>query len=145
MPKSSEKNEKTEVNEIQDVPDWSVVSGLSHATAKVKIGDEKPVKMTIAEISARLVEIQQEEDKNKAEKDVLKAAGATLLVQAKVKSVMCDGVRTTRTSGSNKTIKRDLLLKYGVEEKTIEKATTVSEWTSLKVTAPKPKKEEEGE
>lgn len=144
MPKSSEVS-KAEVDEIQDVPDWSVVAGLNHATAKVKIGDEKPVKMTIAEISARLVEIQQEEDKNKAEKDVLKAAGATLLVQAKVKSVMCDGVRTTRTSGSNKTIKRDLLLKYGVEEKTIEKATTVSEWTSLKVTAPKPKKEEEGE
>ncbi len=113
-------------------PDYSVITGLS--------------KTKLPGIAQRLAEVQERLSELKREESELKDLGATLLLKAKVKSVMVGDIRVTQTGGQSHTIKRDLLLKFGVSEKVIEKATVAgTPWTSLKVTVRKPGDDVEGE
>lgn len=111
----------------EPAPDYRVVIGLE--------------KSRLPWIAERLASICEHIRLLNLERVDLQQEGAGILLKAKVKTVMVDDLRVTQTAGTNKHIKRDLLLKYGVKLQVIEKATVGTPWTSLKVT----KKKEQGE
>lgn len=117
----TETKETKEARPANLPPDYSIITGLS----KTKLPG---IAERLASITAQVKELKKEEEE-------LKTLGASILIKAKVKSVMVGDIRVTQTGGQSKSIKRDLLLKYGVKESVIEKATVLGQpWTSLKVT-----------
>ena len=119
-------------DEVADAPDYTVVKGLE----KARVGKEK---IGIREIAERAQVLRLKIAVEKAELDNLNALGAEVLLKHDVKSVMVDNLKVTRVESSNSHISRELLLKYGVSEKVVDKSTKRSEYTTLKVTEKKEK------
>jgi hypothetical protein len=114
-----------------DPPDYTAIKGLSQTK--------------IADVAERIAELGVQAAAIKKELDDLKALGASYLLKAKVKSVMIGSLKVTQTGGQSKSLKRDLLLKNGVDIEIIEKSYAVGNaWVSLRVTD-KTRGEDEGE
>lgn len=115
--------------EDENVPAYDQIRGLDPTIAKIaeRIEEEKSI---IAEATKRL--------------DALKDKGVTLMLKAKVKTVMCGDLRVTRTDGVSTKLNKDKLYKLGGKKvmDMLEKATERTPWTSLKVTPPKGEEEE---
>lgn len=140
MVKTSEKDVKPEREKESKPanlpPDYNIIKGLG-GTRLPKIVER------IVEVEARIKELTAD---LKSELKDLQVEGATLLLKAKVKSVMVGEARTTQTGGTTrKIIKEALLLKNGVSKKTIEKSKEDSKPSeySLKVTVKGEGQEEE--
>lgn len=106
------------------VPSYSIIPGLAKPDFSSSVEE--------------LVEIQNQIRELEEKKDLLKTKIETYLIKSKVKSVMVGNVTTTRVTGTHKHIDRSALLKYGVKEETIEKATVEKEWSSVRLTVRKP-------
>lgn len=117
----TKKNETVaETETASDVPDYSVIAGLKRTKIVELVEEFNGIRKQITLLEKR--------------KKDLAADGSKLLIKAGVKSVMVGELRTTVLEGVSKRISGSALYKLGVSEKVIEKATTSTPWTSLKVT-----------
>lgn len=121
-----------------DLIDWTRVTGLTATaipyTGRLRGEDVEKKKLHLDDIVDRLAEIEAATAGLEEEAKALKAVGAEIMLRNKIKSVACDGYRTTQTSGASTTISREELLKRGVKAKDIDAATRKTPWTSLKIT-----------
>lgn len=97
-------------------------------------------KTKIEEIAVRIAEIANEMKALKDEKDNLNAAGASILLKHKIRTVMVGELRVTQYDGVNRNLSRTKLVENGVGVDVIEKSYNETPYSTLKVTA---KKEEE--
>ncbi len=106
-----------------EVPDYSVVKGLSEQ---------------IVDVTREYLDLTTQRKAIELRLGELKDTGARLLIKARVKSVMVNGNRVTRTEGSSSRLDKKILVeKHGSKVLTwLEEATVRTPWTSLKVTPP---------
>jgi len=105
-----------------EVPDYTVVKGMSRTGIEGIVAEYLEVKAKIETLEKR--------------KHELSANGVKILVKAGVKSVMVNGVRTTVKDGVSAHISRTELIKLGVSEKVVEKATKRTQYSTLLATVP---------
>jgi hypothetical protein len=105
-----------------DVPDYTTIVGLKRTKIAELVEEFNDVRIQIVLLEAR--------------KKVLAAEGSKILIKVGVRSVMVNELRTTLLEGVSKRISGRKLYELGVSEELIEKATSSTPWTSLKVTEP---------
>jgi len=110
-----------------DVPDYTTIVGLKRTKIVELVAEFNRIRKEIGLLEKRKRDLAQD--------------GAKILIKASVKSVMVEGLRTTVIEGVSKRISGRKLFELGVSEKVIEKATSATPWTSLKVTEPGEKEE----
>ena len=106
-----------------EIPDYKIIRGLEKSKLPV--------------VARRLRDIDDEISALKETKKQLSDQGVTILLKAGVKSVMVGDLRVTRADGMSAQISKTRLMELGVEIGLIEKATSRTPYTYLKVTPPK--------
>lgn len=123
----AEKRAKAVVQSETQVPDYTQIQGL-------RGGEIVDLTLSIAQAKEKIVKL----------KGLIEEWQTEILGELKstgVKSVMVEDYLVTRIDGTSVKLSREKLFELGVKEKILEKATTRTPWTGLKIT----KKGEKGE